>query len=278
MSSQTDHHPRAEEVWRTYMTTGRVPSFASPKWHESRFLRPFVKRLPKNPRCKLCYYPFSGLGGALARTFLRVEASRLNPTLCNICERAAQNYPGGAEIELSMLFADVRGSTPLAERMRPVAFSRLIDRFYTAATGALYKKNGMVEKLIGDAATGFFVPGIAGPDHARMAVEAGQAILKATGHQDPAGPWLPVGAGVHTGIAFVGSVTAEGGIADVAILGDNVNAAARLASVAGPGEMIVSEAARKAAGLDSRRLQARRLELKGRKEPVDAWVWRAVAG
>jgi adenylate cyclase len=272
MSSEFKQHPRAEELWRIYMTTGTVVAFALPKWYEAKFLRPFVKLLPKDPRCKICYYPFGGVGGTLARMFLRVEASRLNPGLCNICEQVAMDYPGGAEIELTMLFADVRGSTPLAERMSPAEFSRLIDRFYSAATKALFRKNGMVEKLIGDAVTGFFVPGIAGPEHARMAVEAGDAILEATGHRDPAGPWIPVGVGVHTGIAFVGSVTAEGGVANVAILGDNVNAAARLASVAGVGELIVSEAARQAAGLDSGEMEARHLDLRGRTEPLDVWV------
>jgi len=275
MSSESKQHPRAEEVWRTYMTIGKLPAFAKPKWYEAKTIRRFVKLFPKDPRCKMCFYPFAGLGGTLARTFLRLEASRLNPNLCNICEKVAQDYPGGAEIELSMLFADVRGSTPLAERMSPAEFSRLIDRFYSATTKALFQKNGLVEKLIGDAVTGFFVPGIAGPNHARLAVEAGEAILKATGHQDPGGPWIPVGVGVHTGIAFVGSVTAEGGANDIAILGDNVNAAARLASVAAPGEIVVSEAARLAAALDSSGMEARHLELKGRKEAVDAWVRRA---
>lgn len=139
-----------------------------------------------------------------------IEPCRMNPNLCNVCERAANKYRGGAEIELSMLFADVRGSTGLAEKMSPAEFSRLIDRFYRATTKELFRKNALLEKLIGDEVAAFFVPGIAGDFHARVAFEAGEGVLRATGHCDPAGPWIPVGVGIHTGVAFVGAVSAEG--------------------------------------------------------------------
>lgn len=208
----------------------------------------------------------------MTRAFLGIAPSKMNPQLCNVCERVASKYPGGAEIELSMLFADVRGSTGLAEGMSPAQFSRLIDRFYKATTKAQFKKNGLVEKLIGDEVVGFFVPGFAGDAHARAAVEAGEEILHATGHRDPNGPWISVGVGIHTGIAFVGAVNSEEGAADIAVLGDTVNAAARIASQAAAGEVIVSDAARRAAGLKSDGMKPRRLELKGRREPLDVWV------
>jgi hypothetical protein len=74
--------------------------------------------------------------------------------------------------------------TTLAEKQSPAEFSRLIDRFYTATSKVLYKKNALLEKLIGDEVTAFFVPGVAGPQHARLAIEAGEEILRATGHAD----------------------------------------------------------------------------------------------
>jgi len=203
---------------------------------------------------------------------LGVHPSKMNPQLCNVCERFAEKHRGGAEIEASLLFADVRGSTGLAERMSASEFGRLIDRFYRAATRALYSHNGLVEKLIGDEVTGFFVPAFAGRMHARVAVEAGKAILAATGHGRGSGPWIPVGVGVHTGVAYVGAVGVETSGVDIAVLGDAVNTAARLASLAGIGEMIVSETTRDAAGLDTTGMQPRHLELKGRAEPVAAWV------
>jgi adenylate cyclase len=272
MAEQTEKNPLAEEMWRTYMTTGEAPKFAGSPWFESKFLRPIVKLLPTDPRCRICYYPFGGIGGMLVRTLIGIEASRMNPHLCNVCERAANKYRGGAEIELSMLFADVRGSTGLAEKMSPAEFSRLIDRFYKATTKVLFSRNALVEKLIGDEVTAFFVPGIAGDSHARVAFEAGEEILRATGHGDPYGPWIPVGVGIHTGVAFVGAVSTEGGVADITVLGDTANVAARIASEARAGEVMLSDASRRAAGLKTDGMRARRLELKGRKEPIDVWA------
>lgn len=260
------------------MTTGQVPEFAERQWFETRWMRPLVKALPADPRCRICYFPFRGVGGVLARTLLGVEPSRLNPQLCNICEKASRRFPGGAEIEMSLLFADVRGSTGIAERISPVAFSRLINRFYQATTRVLYRKNGLVEKLIGDEVTGFFVPGIAGVDHARVAIEAAEEILRVTGHAGAGEPWIPVGVGVHTGIAFVGAVSGSDNLPDITVLGDTVNAAARLATQAATGEILFSEAARAAAGLKHEGLEGRHLALKGRSEPMDAWVKKVGTG
>src|SRR3990172_4629142 len=207
-----------DDIWRNYLTTGKAPSEVPSFWFETKVLRPFVHRLPAEPRCRICSFPFHGIGGRLARSLLDLQPSRLNPQMCNACERFAQRFQGGAEVEASFLFADVRGSTRLAEQLGPLAFSALINRFYLAVSKELFSHNAMIEKLIGDEVTGFFVPGMAGPAHARAAVEAAEAILHATGHGTPAGPWVPVGVGVHTGTAFIGGVQTNQGSADVVVL------------------------------------------------------------
>ena len=208
------------------------------------------------------------------RHFFGIVPSKLNPHLCNSCEQFAEEYRGGAEIELTILFADVRGSTSLAEKMKSKEFSQLINRFYNAATKILFDTGALVEKLIGDEVTGFYTPGFSGPNHARVAIEAAQAILAATGHHLPSGPWIPVGIGIHTGLAYVGSVSSDSGVTNIAVLGDTANTGARLASSAGAGEIYISQAAGVAAGLDPSGMDVRRLELKGRSEPVDVWVMR----
>jgi adenylate cyclase len=268
----TEHQPQAEEVWRTYMLTGQMPAYLGGPWYMKRFMRPVARRLPSDPRCRSCDYPFHGLGGWVARTLLGLTPSKMNPQLCNVCEAAADHFRGGAEIEMSLIFADVRGSTTIAENQSPIEFSRLIDRFYQATSRVLYQKNALLEKLIGDEVTGFFVPGIAGPDHARLAIEAGEEILRVTGHADPRGPWVPVGVGVHTGLAFVGAVGGPDSAPDISVLGDTVNAAARIASQAGAGELLFSSAAATAARLNRDGLETRHLSLKGRTEPMDVWV------
>jgi len=69
---------------------------------------------------------------------------------------------GGTEIEITMLFADVRGSTTLAEGMTPAEFRNLINRFYKASSTELIRSEAMIDRLVGDELVGYFVPGIAG--------------------------------------------------------------------------------------------------------------------
>lgn len=264
--------PRVEEIWRAYLTTGRAPDFVSQPWHQSASLKRFVRRVPDDPRCQYCHYPFEGLGGKVARALFGIERSRLNPHMCNDCERFAEEFQGGAEMQVSLLFADVRGSTSLAEKMSAYDFSRLIARFYHVTTRAIYNHGGMVEKLIGDEVTAFFVPAFAGTNHAKTAVTVGREILRATGHESREGPWIPVGVGVHTGEAFIGTVGQKGSNLDIVVLGDNVNIAARFAGVARAGEIVMSEAVRLAAGLETAGMEHRHLELKGKEDLVEAWV------
>jgi len=269
---EIDNSEVIDKIWHAYLTTGEVPSFIDAPWYRSRQLAALYRRLPANPRCRVCHYPFKGIGGAVVRHIFGVVPSRLNPQLCNDCEQFAMKYRGGAEIELTILFADVRGSTQLAENMAPAEFSRLINRFYNAATKVLFDTHAMVEKLIGDAVTGFYTPGLAGPDHARAAVDAARQILRATGHNLPSGPWISVGIGVHTGLAYVGAINSDSGVTDIAVLGDTANIGARLASLADPGKIHISQATAQAAGLDPSGVEIRHPILKGRTEPTEVWV------
>jgi adenylate cyclase len=264
-----------KEAWHTYLTTGDMPASLNAPWYEHKSWRPLVKRLPRSPRCRVCYMPFEGVGGYLSKIFLGVEASKLNPYMCNLCENFATEYHGGVEVEISIMFVDVRGSTTMAEKLSPEEFSKKINRFYRATTEVFYRNNGWVEKLLGDEVAGFFVPGFAGPDFPRVAVEAGKQALKAVGYGGSSRPWMPVGVGIHTGLACVGSVEADGGVSNISILGDSVNTAARLTSLAAPGELIVSDATLQAAGLKTDGLESRNLKLKGKSESVDVWVLKA---
>jgi adenylate cyclase len=227
--------------------------------------------LPSDPRCKLCGAPFKSWGGFLMHVFGR-DQSRYNPRFCEKCK--VFEHPGGAEVSLTMLFADVRGSTKLAEQMGAREFSRLINRFYSVASHVLIQTDAMVDRLLGDEAIGLYIPGFTGQEHAPKAIEAAQELLRLTGHRDSKGPWVPVGVGVHTGLAFVGVVGEEESTMDFTALGDNVNITARLASEAGPGEILISDAAYSAANLDLGELEHRQLELKGKSELINVRVLR----
>lgn len=143
----------------------------------------------------------------------------------------------------------------------------------------LIKTDAFIDKLVGDEVVALYLPLFTGGDHAGSAVRAAKELLRITGHADKAGPWLPIGVGVHTGIAYVGVVSgAEGTVTDVTALGDSVNTAARLASSAGPGEALISDAAYSAAGLDLENVVRRSLKLKGKSESVGVRVFQVGAG
>jgi adenylate cyclase len=190
----------------------------------------------------------------------------------------ANKYPGGTELEISMLFVDVRGSSGLAERSTAADFSRLMNRFYKVATDVLIGTDAIIDKFVGDEVIGLYLPLFTGPDHARPAALAARELLLATGHADKEGPWLPIGIGVHTGPVYVGTVSGgEDTVSDITALGDNVNVTARLASMAAPGEALISEAAYAAGGAQFGDLVRRELEVRGRSEPVSVRVLRVSA-
>jgi adenylate cyclase len=232
-------------------------------------MRHVLRRLPSPPHCKLCAAPFAGPGGLVLRHF-GFERSQVNPQLCNNCLRGfAKRGITGAEIPVTLLFADIRGSTSIGESMRPEAFRAYLDRFYRIGSKAILEHDGLVDKLVGDEIIGLFFGGVTGEAHAAAAVATGRALFRAVGRPDttPAGP-MPVGAAVHTGIAYVGTTGPEGAVNDFTALGDAVNTTSRIAAEATAGELLVTTEAAAAANLDMSGLLERRLELRGRSEPI----------
>ena len=123
---------------------------------------------------------------------------------------------------------------------------------------------------MGDEAVALFIPGFAGSDHPAKAIAAARDLMREIGHSTDE-PWIPLGAGIHTGTSFVGTV-GEGDAIDFTAVGDTVNTAARLMSAADAGEIVISAATVAAAGIDTARLERRTFEVRGRQQPVEAWV------
>jgi len=130
----------------------------------------------------------------------------------------------------------------------------------------------MVNRLIGDQVSGIFVPRFAGEEHAKVAIHTAMELLRATGHEDPSGPWIPLGIGVHTGMAYVGAVGSKNGVNEISVLGSAANLAARLSSQAKAGEVLVTDSTAQGARLDTSSLEHRILELKGISQPVPVHV------
>ncbi len=229
------------------------------------------RHLPGPPRCKVCHNPFGGIGGKVLG-LVGFRPSRKNP---NLCTRCCDALPvGGAEVDIAVLFADVRGSTLLAERTEPARYAELLNSFYRDATEVLVRHDAIIDKLIGDEIMALFIPGICGAEYRVRAADAALALLRTVGRHEASQPSLPIGAAVNAGLAYVGNVGAEG-VVDFTALGDTVNTAARLASNASAGEVLLSESVYAAVSKKLPDLEQRTLVLRGKGSPVSVRVCRA---
>ncbi len=250
--------------WQTGLSSGLWDKVLTDGHASLVRARHAFRYLPSAPRCKLCNNPF---GGPVGRLFAAVgfRQSRKNPNLCIRCCDALPR--GGAEVDIAVLFADVRGSTALGQRRAAADFAALLNRFYSAATQTLLRHDAVIDKLIGDEVMAFFVQGISGPRYRQRAVEAGVDLLKAVGYGTPGGPWLDVGVAVHAGVAYVGNV--GGAVVDFTALGRPVNAAARMQQRAAGGELLVAAGVADEMTAD---MQRRTLNLRGQDEPINVFV------
>jgi adenylate cyclase len=234
-------------------------------------------RLPSDPRCKMCFAPFGGVGGMLLKPF-GFGKLNANPAMCCKCQVVLERHGiRGVEIPVTMLFTDVRGSTGMGERMRPTDFHKFLHGFYRIATDAITDHDGIVDKIVGDEVIGLFIGGITGYGlHAKAGVDAALEIAdRAADHAaTPMGP-IPAGTAVHTGEAFVGATGPAGAVDDFTALGDAVNTAARLASAARGGEVLASAATVAVAGLAVEDKERRTVDIRGRSEAVEVVVLRA---
>jgi adenylate cyclase len=195
------------------------------------------------------------------------KPSRKNPNLCaRCCEKLP---PGGLELDLAVVFADVRGSTGLGERLGAAPFADLLNRFYRIATDVLVRHDAIIDKLVGDEVMALFVPGIAGARYRREAAVAAAELLAALSGQLN----LPVGAAVNAGRAFMGNVGA-GHVVDLTAVGDPVNTAARLQEEAAAGEVVMSDDVYVEVSDRFPDAVPMTLSVRGREAPIDVHVAR----
>ena len=259
MSEKLEASADAEAQWRQILVEGHRPL---------RMAHLVFRHLPSPPRCKVCHNPFDGIGGRLVG-LMGFSRSRKNPMLCARCCDALP--PGGAEVDIAVLFADVRGSTAMAEQLGPSAFAARMNRFYATATEVLVRHDAIIDKLVGDEVMALFIPGICGAQYRRRAAEAALALMRAIGASQAS--QVGIGIAVNSGLAYVGNVGREH-VVDFTALGDTVNTAARLASSAAAGEVLLSEAIHAAIAERYADLEARTLTLRGKEASVTVRVAR----
>ena len=174
-----------------------------------------------------------------------------------------------AELELTVIFTDVRGFTRLTESTDPQVMRRMLDEHLTAMSDIVLQRDGMVDKFIGDAVMAVFGAPVRTPDHAERALGCAEAMLARQEELNEkwaseGNPPFNVGIGVNTGTATAGSV--GGAKLEYTVVGDAVNIAQRLNSLASGGEIVASEATANAAGIPAQEIET--VSVKGREGQV----------
>ena len=208
-----------------------------------------------------------------------IRRSGMHPHICTVCELMFGTVMRrrNVELDLTILFADLRGFTALSREVPAEGVREVLDFFYDHCAEAVWEEDGLLNKAMGDGVLAVFNFPLSHPDHPRRAVRAAREIRRrcaeacgpAAGRLglDPAR--LGVGIGVHTGPTAFGEF---GRLRrEVTAVGSVVNLAARLQGAAGAWEVLVSREVLDAAGADREVLGARELELKGFAGPVAAF-------
>jgi Adenylate cyclase, family 3 (some proteins contain HAMP domain) len=135
----------------------------------------------------------------------------------------------GERREVTVLFADIRGFTPLSESLEPERLVEVLNRWFTVMVERIEAEGGVVNKFMGDAVVAIFGAPRALDDHADRAVRAARAMLAAEGEllQAPGAPALRCGIGVNTGRVVAGPVGATSRM-EYTVIGEAVNVAARV--------------------------------------------------
>jgi class 3 adenylate cyclase len=173
---------------------------------------------------------------------------------------------------VTAVFADLRGFTTFSEAVEPAAIVEMLNRYYAVAVPCILDNGGTVIQFVGDALLALFNAPARQPDHEARAVRAAlqmQEAVRRVAEDHPDWPRFRVGA--NTGPALVGNIGSEA-LRGFNAMGDAVNVAARLQSIAQPGQVVIGGATRDALG---DRVQAELigdLEVAGRRQKVRAYV------
>ena len=180
---------------------------------------------------------------------LGIKISRMNPNLCNICETMFTKVKRKKQliIPATVFFADLRGYTNLSQGTDSAEVVGMLHEFYDECAAAVWGRDGIVNKFIGDAVLAIFNFPLMREDHVRQAVLAAielqrkcsekEKLMAVKGHDKAYA--VGVGVGIHTGLASIGEVGSA--YKDFTIIGPVVNLASRLQGAAKSGEILITE-------------------------------------
>lgn len=205
---------------------------------------------------------------------LGIKISRMNPNLCNICETMFTKVKRKKQliIPATVFFADLRGYTNLSQGTDSAEVVGMLHEFYDECAAAVWERDGIVNKFIGDAVLAIFNFPIMREDHARQAVLAATELQKKCSEKKKLNA-VGVGVGIHTGLASIGEVGTA--YKDFTIIGPIVNLASRVQGAAKSGEILVTEEVYEQVADLFPAAESRTYQLKGIENPVKAYTLRS---
>jgi adenylate cyclase len=235
--------------------------------------------------CKGCWQhmhmpiPIRGLLSIPFKLF-GIKTSQMNPNLCTICETMFTKVKRRKQIVIpaTIFFADLRGYTSLSQGADGEEVVGMLHEFYDECAAAVWKRDGIINKFIGDAVLAIFNFPIMREDHVQQAVLAAielqercsqikkLTVIDADSKTSPVG----VGVGIHTGLASIGEVGTA--YKDFTIIGPVVNLASRVQGTAKAGEILVTEEVYTQVAGFFPASEGRTYQLKGIENPVKAYT------
>jgi adenylate cyclase len=192
--------------------------------------------------------------------------------LSMILDNPERGWLKGRRVEATVIFVDIRGFTPFAEKKEPEKLVERLNQYLGIATRVIRDHGGYVDKFIGDAVLGVFGVPVFYEGHRDKALRAAmdmQAQFESTRTRH--NPLLKlVAIGIHSGVLIAGNIGSHGKL-EYTVIGDSVNVAAHICDIAGPGEVVISDAVHQ--GLQNKP-EAQALSphrLKGRVEKVQTY-------
>ena len=183
---------------------------------------------------------------------------------------------GGSVVEVTALFADLRGFTTFSEDVAPGEIVTMLNRYHGVAVPCILDDGGTIVQFVGDALLALFNAPARQPDHAIRAVRAALRMQEAvTAGAEGRPDWPRFRIGANTGPALVGNVGSRT-LRGFNAMGDAVNVAARLQALAEPGQVVIGGATRDAIGEGATVEALGEMTVKGRRQPVRAYVVRAM--
>lgn len=210
---------------------------------------------------------------ALYRDLRRLFGRYISPEIASrLLADPASSDLGGSVVEMTVLFADLRGFTTYTERIQhPGEVVELLNRYFTAAVPIVLDEGGTVDKFVGDALMAVFNTPVLQPDHALRAVRAAQRMQQAVDEVAGSHPdWPRFRIGINTGSALIGNIGSDE-LRNFTAIGDAVNVASRLESAAEPGQVLMGSTTYQLVQHAVRAEAIGALELKGKAHPVEAY-------